>query len=74
VLPSTVTSLHAGCELLKVLPVDLPACAWPVEIVTLKNRTLSPVADRFIDCAREFATSFSSGAQLRNRSPRRGRS
>jgi len=57
VLPSTVTSLHADAERLKVLPVELPACSWPVEIVTLKNRTLSPVADRFIDCARQFAKS-----------------
>jgi DNA-binding transcriptional LysR family regulator len=39
---------------LKVLPVDLPVRAWPVNIVTLKNRTLSPVVERFIDCAREF--------------------
>jgi DNA-binding transcriptional LysR family regulator len=57
VLPSTVTSLHAGAERLKVLPIELPACSWPVEIVTLKNRTLSPLADRFIDCARQFAKS-----------------
>lgn len=57
VLPSTVISLHAGSELLKVLPVGLPACSWPVEIVTLKNRTLTPVADRFIECARQFARS-----------------
>jgi DNA-binding transcriptional LysR family regulator len=38
---------------LKVLPVDLPIRPWPVNIVTLKNRTLSPVVERFIACARE---------------------
>jgi len=38
---------------LKVLPVDLPVRPWPVNIVTLKNRTLNPVAGRFIECARE---------------------
>ena len=38
---------------LKVLPVDLPIRPWPVNIVTLKNRTLSPVIARFIECARE---------------------
>jgi DNA-binding transcriptional LysR family regulator len=38
---------------LKVLPVDLPVRPWPVNIVTLKNRTLSPVVERFIECARE---------------------
>ena len=33
-------------------------CQWPavpIGIVTLKNRTLSPVAKLFIDCAREVA-------------------
>jgi hypothetical protein len=32
--------------------VEFPPCSWPVAIVALKNRTLSPVAERFIDCAR----------------------
>lgn len=40
---------------LKVLPVDLPPRPWPVNIVTLRNRTLSPVVERFIECAREVA-------------------
>jgi DNA-binding transcriptional LysR family regulator len=39
---------------LKVLPVDLPARPWPVNVATLKNRTLSPAAERFIACARDF--------------------
>jgi len=38
---------------LKVLPVDLPVRPWPINIVTLKDRTLSPVIERFIECARE---------------------
>ena len=38
---------------LHVLPVDLPVRPWPVNVVTLKNRTLSPVVERFIECARE---------------------
>jgi DNA-binding transcriptional LysR family regulator len=40
---------------LKALPVDLPLRSGPVGIVTLKNRTLSPVAKLFIECAREVA-------------------
>lgn len=40
------------------LPVDLPTPPWPASIVTPKDRTLSPVVDRFIDCAREVARSF----------------
>ena len=40
---------------LKVLPVELPMARRPNGIVTLKNRALSPVAQLFIDCAREVA-------------------
>jgi DNA-binding transcriptional LysR family regulator len=40
---------------IKVLPIDLAAKAGAVGIITLKNRTLTPVAQLFIDCAREVA-------------------
>ena len=40
---------------LKVLHLELPNARVPVGIVTLKNRTLSPVARLFIDTAREVA-------------------
>jgi DNA-binding transcriptional LysR family regulator len=40
---------------LKVLPVELPMARVPNGIVTLKNRTLSPVAHLFIDRARKLA-------------------
>ncbi|MEA2911136.1 MAG: hypothetical protein QOJ15_3217 [Bradyrhizobium sp.] len=40
---------------LKILPVELPMARRPNGIVTLKNRTLSPVAKLVIDCAREVA-------------------
>ena len=39
----------------KVLPVDFPTRPWPIAIVTLKKRTLSPVVHHFIDCVREVA-------------------
>jgi DNA-binding transcriptional LysR family regulator len=39
----------------RVLPVKVPGTAWPVAAITLKNRTLSPVTQLFIDCAREVA-------------------
>jgi DNA-binding transcriptional LysR family regulator len=41
----------------RVLPVKVPVPAWPVAAITLKNRTLSPVAQLFIDCARDLANS-----------------
>jgi hypothetical protein len=40
------------------LPLDLPIQPWPVVVVTLKHRTLSPVVERFIACAREVARAF----------------
>jgi len=40
---------------IKVLPVKLSIDRVPFGIVTLRNRTLSPVAQLFIECAREVA-------------------
>jgi hypothetical protein len=44
-----------------VLPVNLPIPASPLGIVRLKDRTLSPIAQRFIDCAREVAKPLAQG-------------
>jgi DNA-binding transcriptional LysR family regulator len=52
--PSSVLQLNANRFSLKVLPVDLPVKPWPVAIVTLKNRTLTPVAQRFIEHVRAY--------------------
>jgi DNA-binding transcriptional LysR family regulator len=40
---------------LKKLPIELPAKPFSVAVVTLKNRTISPVAQLFVDCAHEVA-------------------
>jgi DNA-binding transcriptional LysR family regulator len=40
---------------LKVVPVDIALQSMPLSLVTLRNRTLSPAADRFMACAREVA-------------------
>jgi DNA-binding transcriptional LysR family regulator len=42
----------------KVVPVDLPLQSGPVGVITLKSRMLSPVAQLFIDYAREVARPF----------------
>jgi DNA-binding transcriptional LysR family regulator len=56
---SASTVLFSGKRLaLKILPIDLPIAAGAVGIVTLKNRTLSPVTKLFIECAREVASSL----------------
>ena len=46
---------YANRFALKKLPIDLPIEPFAVAIVTLKNRTISPVAQLFIDCARDVA-------------------
>jgi DNA-binding transcriptional LysR family regulator len=51
-----VSMLHFGKHLsLKLLPVDLRGDPYATGIITLKNRTLSPLAQLFITCAREVA-------------------
>jgi DNA-binding transcriptional LysR family regulator len=39
----------------RVLPVEIPTPSWRVAAITLKNRTPSPVAQIFIDCASDVA-------------------
>jgi DNA-binding transcriptional LysR family regulator len=59
--PRSVLRLHG----LKSLPVDVPVRPFPVAILTLKNRTLSPVVECFIECARAVARPL---ARLRSHS------
>ena len=54
-LPSVMRQLTADHYAVTELPVDLPARPFSTVIITLKNRTLSPVVERFIECARESA-------------------
>jgi DNA-binding transcriptional LysR family regulator len=49
-LPISILRFGGRDLSLKVLPIELPAQPRPVGIVTLKNRTLSPVAKQFIEC------------------------
>jgi DNA-binding transcriptional LysR family regulator len=54
-LNRTVVASSGAPVGLKILPVDIPPHKITVDIVTIKNRTLSPLAEAFIDCAREIA-------------------
>lgn len=47
-LPASVLRLHKERFNLKELRIELPKMPYAVAIVTLKNRTLSPVVDHFI--------------------------
>jgi DNA-binding transcriptional LysR family regulator len=55
VLPSSVAQLNKRRAGLKILPLKLPAVHVAAGIVTVKNRTLSPFAELFINCVREVA-------------------
>jgi DNA-binding transcriptional LysR family regulator len=61
----SVMRLNASRYNITVLPIELPIQPWPAVLVTLKNRTLSPVVERFIACAREVAKSFAIRPQAR---------
>jgi DNA-binding transcriptional LysR family regulator len=55
IFPASVLRFPTMRSEIKVLPVKLPMAHVQNVIVTLKNRPLSPVAQLFIDCAREDA-------------------
>jgi DNA-binding transcriptional LysR family regulator len=50
-----ILDFYASRFELKKLPIELPIQPFAVAIVALKNRTISPLAQLFIDCAREVA-------------------
>ncbi len=54
-VPRVVMKFPPKSRLLRALPIDLPGTARPLALVTLKNRTLNPVAQLFADAVREVA-------------------
>jgi DNA-binding transcriptional LysR family regulator len=56
--PRSVLHLNADRFSLKALPLELPVRPWPVSILTLKDRTLSPIVERFVECSRDVAKSI----------------
>jgi DNA-binding transcriptional LysR family regulator len=59
VLPESVLRANARQWGLKALPIDLGVQSRPATIVTLKNRTLSPVVRVFIEHVRAVAAKWS---------------
>jgi DNA-binding transcriptional LysR family regulator len=55
IFPASALALLKMRSEIKVLPIKLPTTRVPNVIVTVKNRTLSPVAQLFIEQAREVA-------------------
>jgi len=46
--------LGADRSAIRILPVDLPDRPAPMALVTLKNRTLTPVVERFMEHVRDY--------------------
>jgi DNA-binding transcriptional LysR family regulator len=69
-MTSVLRQLIADNYALAALPVDLNAYVVPIGIVTVKNRTLSPVVERFLACVREVAASSACKPAGRTARPR----
>lgn len=54
-IPESMLEFGPKPSPIRVLPMVLPRWRMPVAIITLKNRTLSPVAQLMIDCIRELS-------------------
>jgi DNA-binding transcriptional LysR family regulator len=53
-MPKSMLRLNSECRGLKQLPVRLPSPSFPVVIVTLKGRTLTPPVELFLGGLREY--------------------
>lgn len=58
-LPLSAFRANARRFDLRALPVKLAVRPWPVAIVMLKDRTLSPIVERFIESARDVSKTIS---------------
>lgn len=65
VFPRSVLRLYGNRFALKVLPVRLSPRPWPITLITLRNRTITPVVARFITCAREVTKSLAGSPKSR---------
>jgi DNA-binding transcriptional LysR family regulator len=67
VVPVGILRFPATHPSIKMVPVELPTTRWPIGIITLKKRTLSPLAQLFIECARDIAKPLAKGQAPRGR-------
>jgi DNA-binding transcriptional LysR family regulator len=58
-VPRSVARFSGAQVGLCILPLKMPVHPFAIDIITIKNRTLSPLAKLFIDCAHEVAKPFS---------------
>lgn len=55
VVPAAILRFRDQQTMIKTLPVELPGTGGKISILTLRNRTLSPLAALFISAARQLA-------------------
>ena len=60
-IPDSVLRFGTNLPPLKILPVELPLPPWPLGVMTLKNRTISPVVQVFLNYAHEVVKQFLDG-------------
>jgi DNA-binding transcriptional LysR family regulator len=73
IVPGSVLQFGAERILLKALPVDVPDWHLPVAVLTLRNRSLTPLANMFIDEVRGVAKAMSHRSQARKPGSRRAK-
>jgi DNA-binding transcriptional LysR family regulator len=66
-LPTSTLRTYGERFALKALPINLPDQSWPAVIVTLKNRTLSPVVEHFIQHVHDFARTMRGDSSISRR-------
>src|SRR5262249_23335002 len=64
-VPSSLLRFNAARLSLKILPVDMEIHGYPVAILTLKNRVLSPLIALFIEQVRVVAKSIMSSRSMK---------
>ena len=67
IVPASMLRFYTKDASIKLLPVELPMTQRSIGIITIKNRTLSPLARLFTECAREIAKPFAKGQALGGR-------
>ena len=60
-IPDSVLRFGTNLPPLKILPVELPVPPWPLGVMTLKNRTISPVVQVFLNYAHEVVRQLPDG-------------
>jgi len=63
VVPAGILRFSDNDASIRMLPVELPTTHREIGIITLKNRTLSPLARLFIECAREVSKPLAKSAR-----------